>query len=460
MLESFPPFAKKKFHHCTMRFLGFEITRRKGGEDVEQRSQTLDLKNPSTWGVNLLTSGVSVTDRTALGLSAMWQGIRIISESIASLPLNVYDKMEDGNLTKNLNHKVDFLISSEPSHLYTSYKFRETMQAIALLGGNSYALIIRNDIGDPVALKILARTSVTPYFINTGTQKELWYHVTDLNSPVSDANMIRISGPSILQLCYDEPGILGERLTSIGKESISLGIASQRHENNFFSNGAQIPGTLNTNLELSTKQRDDVREGWNKKYGGMGATHSGETPFLTHGVTYNPLALSPKESMLIESRKFSIEEISRWLNVPLHKLSHLDRATFNNIEVLERAFVNQSLRPWAEQWESELDRKLFSRSEKLKHCTRFDFSELLRGDMKTLSEAISKLFDKGVLSIDDSRKMLGLNTKNTDWSQKHWVQLNMAGADEEREVKPTPAKEKNSDPLNGVKLELNGTTTN
>lgn len=443
-----------------MRIFGYKISRSRGHENTESRA-ALDLKNPSTWGLNLTTSGVSVNDRTALGLSAMWQGIRIISESIASLPLNVYSKESNGNLTKNLNHPIDFLIGSEPSHLYTSYKFRETMQAVALLGGNSYALIIRNDTGDPIGLKILDRRTVTPYFVGSEFQKELYYHVVGLKDPVSDSNIIRISGPSILQMCYNEPGILGERLTSVGKESISLGIASQRHENKFFSNGAQIPGTLNTDMSLNKVQREDIEEAWNKKYGGLDAKQSGWTPFLSNGVKYNPIALSPKESMLIESRKFSIEEISRWLNVPLHKLSHLDRATFNNIEVLERAFVNQSLRPWAEQWESELDRKLFTRTEKRKYCTRFDFSELLRGDMKTLSEAIAKLFDKGVVNIDDCRKILGLNTINTDWSKKHWVQLNMAGADETRSPEPQKPQETKSDPLlNGVKLELNGTTKN
>lgn len=441
-----------------MKLFGWDISfRRNSQAGREERSQTT-LSNPANWLLASLGLGtkakVSVNDRTALSLSPFWQGIRLIAEGIASLPIGLYTVDENDNHKRVKSHPLDRLISLSPSPLLTSYKFRETMQGIAVLKGNAYALIFKDErTMRPTRLRILRPDMVYSWMDKAG---ELWYTIWGIPQPVHHLDMIHLRGINLLSVVQNddmELGLMGENPIYLNRESIAVGIAAQEYEGSLMGNGGAIGGYLTYPHKLTEDQVNEVETRWQKKYGGT--TNVGKVPVLGGGLEYKRIALTPQESMLIEARKFSVEEVARIINIPLYKLGHLDRATFNNIEQLSREFYLQTMLPWAENWEAELSMKLLREDEKGKYEFRYDFSNMLRADIKTLGEFIRSAFNAGIISINDGRKMLGMNALDDEWAKKHWVQLNMAEADKRPEPKakdepaaPEPAAESKSK-LNG-----------
>lgn len=425
-----------------MKLFGFEI-KRAGSNQAEQRTSsngTFANWLADTFGTT--KANINVTDGRALGLSAFWQAVRIISETVATLPIGLYEVAENGNIAHLHRHRADKLIARRPSNLLTSYKFRETMQAIATVRGNSYAWIERDGVARPVALHILNPHSVTPFMSNG----DLWYRIWENKKTVHHLDIIHIRGINILQTLYNdqnEMGLLGENPIFRSRESLAVGIAAQEFEGTTMGKGGHIDGILKLAGKIDPAERRMVEDSWQRRYAGFDGQV--RTPVLGGGMEYQRIALTPQESMLMETRKFSVEEIARIINIPQHKLGHLDRASFNNIEQLARDFYIQTVRPWTENWESELEMKLLTEAEKEsgKYEFRFDFNDLLRSDTKTLGELIRSLFNFGIISIDDGRRMMGLNIIGEEWSKKHWVQLNMAPADERPEPKAqtTPTSE-------------------
>lgn len=434
-----------------MKLFGFEI-KRAGSHQPEQRSSSNGTF--ANWLADSFGSStkakVNVTDGRALGLSAFWQAVRIISETVATLPIGLYQVADNGNVKHLRTHRADKLIARRPSDLLTSYKFRETMQAIATVRGNAYALIERDEVARPRALHILNPHAVTPFM----SKGDLYYRIWDSKQIVHHLDIIHIRGINILQTLYndnDEMGLLGENPIFRSRESLAVGIAAQEFEGTTMGKGGHIDGYLKLAGKIDANERRLVEDSWQRRVGG----YDGQvrTPVLGGGMEYHRIALTPQESMLMETRKFSVEEIARILNIPQHKLGHLDRASFNNIEQLARDFYIQTVRPWTENWESELEMKLLTEAEKESgnYEFRFDFNDLLRSDTKTLGELIRSLFNFGIISIDDGRKMMGLNVVGEEWSQKHWVQLNMAPADDRPEPKlQTVTEQKFSTNGNGI----------
>ncbi|TXH14978.1 MAG: phage portal protein, partial [Hyphomicrobiaceae bacterium] len=394
---------------------------------------------PEQWlleafGVPSPKADVTVNASTALGLTAFWQGVRVVSEAIATLPICLYQIEENGNIQPMRSHPACRVISKSPSSLHTSYYFRLTMQAIATVRGNAYAWIERDGGARILGLHILNPWRVTP-FMSSG---DLYYRVDGYKLPVHHLDMLHIKGMNVLRTLENDQntlGHIGENPIHIGYDALSVGIASQDMEANTLGSGGHIPGFLSIEGKMDAEERKKVEESFWKRY--MGSRNAGRIPLLSGGMDFKKVALSPQEAMLLESRKFSVEEVARLLNIPQHKLNSLDKSSFNNIEQLSRDFYLQTVRPWAENWESELELKLLTEAEKQvgNREFRFDYTDLLRADSKTLGETIKTLSNAGILSINDGRRMMGMNSIPEDWADKHWLQIQYAPADNRPEPK-------------------------
>lgn len=412
-----------------LNILGYNISIKK-----DERST---LSNPDSWLKGYFghptKAKVNVTAERALNLSAFLQGVRVISETIAYLPLGLYKESSDnGNLTRQKRHAADRIIN-RPSNFLTSYKFRETMQAIATIRGNAYAYIQRDGKAKPLQLHII-NPSYVDSFMSGG---DLYYRVYDWADPVHHLDMIHIRGLSVLQTVLNDEktmGLIGESPLFLGKDSLAVGIAAQDTEGAILGNSGMVNGYLKMDGKIDPTHRQAVEDSWQTRYGG---DNKGKTPLLGGGMEYVRVAMTPQEYMLMDTRKFSVEEVARLLNIPQHKLGHLDKASFNNIEQLARDFYIQTVRPWTENWESELELKLLTEAEKEKMDTkfRFDFMDLLRADTKVLGEFIRLLSNVGIISINDGRRMLQMNVVEEDWADKHWVPLNVSEPDNRPEPK-------------------------
>lgn len=342
-------------------------------------------------------SGKSVTAQTAIQLSTVYACVRVISETVASLPLGVYEATNDGNL-KAGDHPLYRLIHDEPNAEMTSFVFREVMLAHLLLYGNSYSQIIRSGKNTVVGLYPLLPDHMD---VDRDSKGNLTYTYT-----TSDGKTVVIKPQDILHipgLGFD--GIIGYSPIALEKNAIGLGIASEEYGSKFFSNGARPSGILTH--PNTVKNPKAVRESWNSAYGG--SSNSNRVAILEEGMTFTPLSIPNNEAQFLETRKFQVDEICRIFRVPPHLVGNLEHATFSNIEHQSIDFAVHTIRPWLVRIEQSMNRALFTDQEKGRFYVQFNIDGLMRGDYKSRMEGYAIARQNGWMSANDIRALENLN---------------------------------------------------
>jgi HK97 family phage portal protein len=352
-------------------------------------------------------TGVSVSEDTILALSAVWACVRIKSNTLASLPLQVFERTEEGKRLAT-DHPAYYLLHSEPNLNDTSFSFRQQLQANKDIKGNAYALIIRKGSQAPVELQPLNSGDVT-------VKKEggkLLYTVE--GKPVPQENILHFKG-----LTFD--GVTGKGVVEAARESFEHALSLQAFGNKFFQNGAHLSGVLEHPGKLTADAAKRLQSSWNNRYKGIQNAYS--TAVLEEGMKFNPLAIPPQDAQYLEQIKAKIADVARLFGVPLHMLAELDGATFSNIEHQGIEFVVHTMRPELVQWEQELNRKLFRESEKGRFFCEFNLEGLLRGDSVARAAMYSALYQVGAISSNEIRQRENMNT--TEGGDEKYRPLNM-----------------------------------
>jgi HK97 family phage portal protein len=371
-------------------------------------------------GATRSAAGVAVTPDSAMRLSAVSACVRLIAESIASLPLHVYQRSEAGR--QRITGSPEFrLLHDEPNSRMTSFTFRETMAAHVLLYGNAYAVILRSAGGVPVGLLPVAGSVVVITKLSNG---ELAYTVTldDKSFTLSQWDIIHVPG-----LAFD--GISGMSPIRYAAESIGLGLAAERYGGSFFGNGSTPSGYISLPGKLSKEQAATMRAAWESVYGYNGGAGGNRTAVLFESGKFEKISIAPNEAQFIETRKFQVSEIARWYRVPPHMIGDLERATFSNIEHQALEFVTHTLRPWLVRFEQEFNRKLFpssSAGEANELYCEFNVDGLLRGDINSRGNYYTKGRQWGWLSANDIRRLE--NMEPIDGGDQYLTPLNMQSA--------------------------------
>lgn len=350
-------------------------------------------------GVQTSATGIHVTPESAMRLSAVWACVRLISESIASLPLHVYRRVDERRRIKVTSVPAYRLLHDEPNQLMTSFAMRETMSAQLLLWGRALAPIIRNQAGQPLEILPVHPSRVQ---IRKSERIGLVYDVRlpdDRMITVGQADMIHVPG-----LSFD--GIESLSPIRYAAQSIGLGLAAEQFGAAFFGNGSTPSGYLTMAEKLNQEQVTTLRNSWYATYGGV--SNSNKTAVLFGGAKFERISIPPSEAQFVEARKFQVSEIARWYRVPPHMIGDLEKATFSNIEHQALEFVTHTLRPWLVRWEQELNRKLFPTSTDgvpSDFYVEFNVDGLLRGDIKSRSDYYIRGRQWGWLSANDIRAL-------------------------------------------------------
>jgi len=363
------------------------------------------------------SSGESVDQESALTFSAVWACIRILSETIASLPLHVYQYDDKGNKIMLPDHKMYQLVHNEPNPLMTSFVFRETMMAHLCGWGNGYAHIIRNGGFVPVEFNIIHPEKCEPFINEKG---ELQYKVKGYEKPIDAINMLHVPGLSF-------NGIVGKSPIEVAAENIGLGLALQKFGAEFFKNGATFSGTLEHPGSLSDTAYEHLKESMKNEHVGEG--NRWKLQILEEGMKYSQQGIPPEQAQFILSRKFQLNEIARIFRVPPHMLADLERSTNNNIEHQGIEFVQHTIMPWCIRFEQEFNRKIFKESEKGKVFVKFNLNGLLRGDAASRGALYQVLFNTASISPNEIRALEDMNGYGPD-GDKRYIQLNMASTDQ------------------------------
>ena len=371
----------------------------------EKRSSAINLGS-----VYNSSSGVKVSEDNSIGLTAVWAAVRVLSETISSLPLNVYRKDVDGSKYVDEKIPLNLLLSVSPNTKYTSYTWRNTLMNSLLLWGNAYCFIDRNGGGRPVSLELLDPEKVEPFLgENDG---EIYYKVKDKGT-YSSMEMLHVVG-------FSFNGLIGKSPIQACKEAIGFGLASQTFGSNFFQ-GANLSGVLEHPGVLTDDAANRLRSSWASRYGGLNASH--QTAVLENGTKFKPIAMPLADAEFISARNFSVQEISRLFRVPPHMIGDLSRSTYSNIEQQSLEFAKYSLTPYLINWEQELNRKLLTIKEQTTHFCKFRTADLLRADANSRADYYRKLFEVGALSPNEIRSMEDMN-RIAD-GDDHFVRLNL-----------------------------------
>ncbi len=350
-------------------------------------------------------AGKVVNERTAMQMTAVYACVRILAESIASLPLHVYKRGKDGNRVRAEDSNLFFLLHDEPNPEMSSYIWRETMMTHLLLWGNAYSQILRNGKGEIVGLYPLMPGKMSVERDETG---QLYYRYTryDNEPPTLDGNTVILLPEDVLHipgLGFD--GLVGYSPISMSKNAIGLAMAAEEYGSRFLANGAAPLGTLE--FPGVIKDASKVRESWNAMY--SGSANAGKVAILEEGMHFNPISMSPQDSQLLETRQYQLNEIARIFRIPPHMLADLSKATFSNIEQQSLEFVKYTLTPWISRWEASLTRSLLNRDEKRKFEIRFNVDGLLRGDYKSRMEGYAVGINNAFLCPNDVRRLENLD---------------------------------------------------
>jgi len=380
------------------------------------------LQNPEQWfldglGLSPLASGVSVSEDTAMRHATVFACVRILSDTIASLPLILYRKLPDGGKVRAVNHPLYSVLHDLPAPGITSFRMRSVLQGHLATWGNAYAFIKR-DGNNRVRNILPIRPDIVR--VETGSGGDIFYRI---NGKVTTKQVLHIPG-----LGFD--GLRGYSVIGMVRESIGLGLAAEEFGARFFGDGTHPGAIVNHPGKLSEEAHKRLKSSLHKAHSGLGKSH--KMMLLEEGMTLQNIGIPPEDAQFIETRKFQRSEIYSIYRIPPHMVGDQDGSTSwgTGIEQQSIGFVVYTIRPWLVLWEQELERVLLSDADKkagyfIEHLV----DGLLRGDIKSRYDAYAVGRQHGWLSANDIRSMENMNPiENGD---QYLVPLNMAPAGEE-----------------------------
>ena len=425
------------------------------------------LENPQTplsfpaewlieaWGGGATDSGIRVSEMTALQVSTVFACVQLISNAIAGLDLNVYERFEAANkrVGRRLadEHYLFDLLQTEPNHEMTSFTFRKSLMCHALLWGNMYAEIERDGAGRAIGLwprnpaktrphRVL-RTGLLVYKTNEG--------VDDVSSPnetstdgqertIFAENMLHVPGMAI-------DGRLGQSVAWLSRQLIGMALATEKFGAKFFANSARPGGVLTHPGKLQPVARANVKQSWQESQGGENAH---KVALLEEGIKFEKIAVNAEEAQFIGSREQIQLFICSIFSVPPHMIGDAGKAGGkNNLEQIGGEFVTFALSPWLKALTQEMERKLFPKlgQNAKRFFPHFDTRPLIMPDASSRKDFYGTGKQWGFLNTDDILELEGLNPTEQPGSDKYWMPVNVGVMTAEGAQIPTSPDASNAD---------------
>lgn len=335
-----------------------------------------------------------VTYKASLTISAVYNAVDQISNDIAKIPFSVNQKV-NGNRESKPNHPAHKLISYSPNSLMTTFIFRKTMGISLLLRGNALAKINYNAIGNPVSTDFINWNKVKDIRVKNG---ELLYDVQGFSQPLLASEVIHWKN-------FSHDGIVGVGAITYGAQQMGLAIEVQNFSATNFANKGVRQGVLETDKIIKDKKTmvAGVKEAFSAK-------DPTRVAVLDEGLTWKGITITPQELQIIETQKFSIEEIARFFNIAPHKIKSLAQSTNNNIEQQSLDHVSDTIQPLVTNIEQEYSKKLFTTTEiEAGYYVRGNMNVLLRADISSRAQFLTAMVYSGIYNRNEARQYEDLN---------------------------------------------------
>ncbi|WP_353954304.1 phage portal protein [uncultured Megasphaera sp.] len=352
------------------------------------------------------TSGKTVNEFTAMQTTAVYACVRILAETLAALPLQLY-RYTPGGKERVYDHPLYHLLHDEPNPEMTSFIFRETLMSHLLIWGNAYAQIIRDRLGRVQGLYPLRLDKMTVCRDERGKIFYLYTKTGDENPNIKPYGQVALQKEEVLHipgLGFD--GLVGYSPIAMARNAVGMTMACEEYGAYFFANGASPSGVLEHPGVL--KDPAKVRDSWNAVYRGSANAH--KVAVLEEGMKYQQIGIPLEEAQFLETRKFQLDEIARLYRIPPHMIGDLEKSSFNNIEQQSMEFVKYTLDPWVIRWEQAMQKALFLPEEKKQYFLKFNVNGLMRGDYESRMTGYSIGRQNGWLSANDIRELEDMNS--------------------------------------------------
>lgn len=358
----------------------------------------VSLQDPAAWeqyfGGAATEAGVSVTPTTAMGHPPLWRAINLISGGVAKLPLDVFRRLPDGAKEKDPTHPAYKLLKKRSSRHIKSFTLKQTIVSHALLRGNGYAFIERNNRGEPTQLILLDPDITFPAMEGA----DLWY-VTEIRGEqvrIPSADIFHVKG-----LGHD--GLKGYDVVTLLAEALSVGIAASRFGARFFGAGANVSGILQVPGHFNEQKIKATMDAWSQMNQGLSNSH--KVALLQDGTKFVPLTVNPAQSQFLETREYEVRTIHCITGCPSSKLGDPTHMSYSSLEAENEAFLTDCLDTWLQEIESEANFKLLTEAqqEQDSHFVEFNRRAILRMSANDRANYYTRMQTFGNLSINEVR---------------------------------------------------------
>ena len=385
------------------------------------------LANPAGWlfdsfGMVPSEAGILVSERNAVGLSAVWTCVNIRAGLLASLPFNLYARLANGGRKLALNRREHTILHDRTSPEDSSYQLRHKLAVNWLLWGNAFAEIETDGRGQ---LRYLWPYHPTHVRVVYGTTRGEYHYMVTGQGPdgfvqhkVLPEDMIHLRG-----LCYE--GVEGVSVIQNYRRGLGLAMAREIFESYFIRNGAKMSGILQYPGRLSSEGKANLVESFEKKF--AGSQNAGRTILLEEGAKYTPTMMPLSDAEFIASKVMSRAEIAGLFRIPTMLVPGSDEkaATYASSEIFNRQLVDYTLRDDVTMWQHEFNGKLFPQGD---HFTEFDLQDLLRGDSAARAEYWMKRWQTGSCTANDIAEAEGEDPIKAPSGDKYYVQSSYVDA--------------------------------
>lgn len=356
-------------------------------QDGYQMSVPLHHSGPAAAAVNF---------DTAMSVSAFWASARLLSETVAAMPIKCY-RAENGGRSQDTNYRLWRLLNYQPNRYQTRTEFFETVMLNLVTTGNSYCALERNARNEVVSIMPLMASQMDVELLDDGTVTYRYYS--------GDGDVRVFAAESIWHVKLFGNGVVGMSPLAYARNSLGIAIASADRASTLAKSGGKTNGILMVDKLLTPEQRATIR----KNMAGLTDGGADKLFVLEADMKFERTSLSPQDMQLLETRRFQIEDVARFMGVPSVLINDTSGTTAwgSGIQQIMEGFYKLNLRPYLERLESSLKRHMMPRSDWDTVDIEFDFDALLRADRKTRAEAARAEVNAGLLTPNEGRSEEG-----------------------------------------------------
>ncbi|MGJ7497472.1 phage portal protein [Variovorax sp. RT4R15] len=375
-------------------------------------------------------AAAEVTWDSAMQLSGVWACVKLLAETVASLPLTLYKTTENGRKVAE-SHALSIIFSGKPNRYQTKVEFFETVMLNLVMHGNAYCRITR--AGDRI-------TSLLP-LMSAQMEVTLLQGGAVVYQYTNGADVSVYAAESIWHLKLMGNGIIGMSPLAYQRNTLGIAQAAEGAVTKIYRNGAKPSGVLTVDRILTPNQRAEIKSNFSTLSEGT----DDRMLTLEAGMKFQAVSLTPQDIELLASRKWQLAEICRWYGVPSVMVNDNSGSTVwgSGISEIVAGFYKVTLRPICEKIEASILCNLLTPAERLRYSAEFDFDALLRADQKSRYESYRIGIAGGFLTPDEARE--SESRASMPGGGKLYIQGAMVPIELAGTKQPAPAPQGNND---------------